>query len=56
MLKRREVRKACWPSTREPQKRALAGVGRPMNWVLWRTSRLNLASLRAEKAARRKAV
>ncbi len=39
------------PTMSEPQKRALAGVGSPMNDVVWRVSRLNFASLRAEKAA-----
>ena len=39
----------------EPQNRALAGVGTPMKEVVWRSSRLNLASRNAEKAAMMKA-
>ena len=35
---------------RDPQKRAFAGVGSPMKDVVWRVSRLNFASLRAENA------
>lgn len=43
------------PHKNEPQKRALAGVGKPMKEVVCRVSRLNLANLRAEKAAMTKA-
>lgn len=42
-------------TTSEPQNSALAGVGTPMKEVVWRSSRLNFASLRAEKAAMMKA-
>ena len=35
----------------EPQKRAFAGVGNPIKPIVWRSSRLNLANLKAEKAA-----
>ena len=38
-----------------PQNKALAGVGNPINEDVCRVSRLNFASLRAEKAAIRKA-
>ena len=41
--------------TNEAQKRALAGVGRPMKELVWRSSKLNLANLNAENAAMRKA-
>ena len=51
-----ETKKACCPNTSEPQKSALAGVGRPMNWLLCRSSKLNLANRNAEKAAIIKAV
>ena len=40
---------------RLPQNRALAGVGKPMKPIVCLSSRLNLASLSAEKAAMRKA-
>ena len=43
------------PASRAAQKRALAGVGRPMNDVVCRSSMLNFASLSAEKAAMKKA-
>ena len=36
---------------RDPHIIAQAGVGRPRNPLCWRSSRLNLASLRAEKTA-----
>jgi hypothetical protein len=39
------------PAIRAAQKRAFAGVGRPMKPIDCRVSRLNLANLRAEKAA-----
>ena len=39
------------PTMSEAQKSVLAGVGRPMNDVDCRSSRLNLASLKAENAA-----
>lgn len=39
------------PTISEPQKRALAGVGSPMNDVVCRVSMLKLARRRAEKAA-----
>ena len=44
------------PTMSEPQKRALAGVGNPMKEVVCRSSRLNFASLSAEKAAMMNAV
>ena len=40
------------PNKRAPQKSALAGVGRPIKEVVWRSSRLNLASRSAEKATK----
>ena len=40
----------------DPQNSALAGVGTPMNDVVCRSSRLNFANLRAEKAAMMNAV
>ena len=43
------------PAISDAQKRALAGVGNPMNDVVCRLSILNLASLKAEKTAIRKA-
>ena len=35
----------------DPQNSALAGVGSPMKPIVWRSSRLNFAKRRAEKAA-----
>ena len=43
------------PTMREPQKRALAGVGRPMKPKACRSSRLNFARRKAENAAMMKA-
>ena len=43
------------PTMSEPQNRALAGVGSPMNEVVCRSSRLNLARRSAENAAITKA-
>ena len=40
----------------EPQNKALAGVGKPMNEVVCLSSRLNFARRKAEKAAIRKAI
>ena len=39
----------------EPQNSALAGVGKPIKPIDWRSSRLNLAKRRAENAAITKA-
>ena len=39
----------------EPQNKALAGVGTPMNEVVCRSSKLNFANRKAEKAAMTKA-
>ena len=55
-LKRGDTRNACSPKMSELQKSALAGVGKPINWLLCRVSRLNLANRKAEKAAIRKAL
>ena len=55
-MKDAEVRKEWPPTTNEPQNKALAGVGKPMNELLWRGSILNLPNLNAEKAAMMKAV
>ena len=41
-----------WATSNDDQKRAFAGVGRPINEVVWRSSKLNFASRRAEKAAK----
>ena len=43
------------PAISDDQKRALAGVGKPMNVDVWRVSILNFASLYAEKTAIRNA-
>lgn len=48
--------KLCAPTVSEPQNNALAGVGIPIKEEVCRSSRLNLASRRAEKTAIRKAV
>ena len=40
-----------WVAMSEPQNRAFAGVGMPMNDVVWRSSRLNFARRSAENAA-----
>ena len=46
---------SCAPTASATQKRVLAGVGKPMKEVLWRSSKLNLAKRKAEKAAMMKA-
>lgn len=43
------------PTISEPQNKAFAGVGMPINDVVCRSSRLNLAKRNAEKAAITKA-
>ena len=40
-----------YPTTNDAQKSAFAGVGRPMNVVVWRLSMLNFAKRSAENAA-----
>ena len=55
-LKASEVKNECSPTINEPQNKALAGVGNPMNELLWRGSILNLPNRRAEKIAMIKAV
>ena len=49
-LKESEMRKSYPPTTNDPQNKALAGVGRPINEVVWRVSILNLPNRKAEKA------
>ena len=44
------------PVTSADQKRAFAGVGKPIKVVVWRVSILNLAKRHAEKTAMRNAV
>ena len=51
-----DTRNECPPTTNEPQNRALAGVGNPMNELLCRGSMLNFPKRSAEKAAMIKAV
>lgn len=46
---------SCMAATPKAQKRALAGVGRPIKPRLCLSSILNLASLRAENRGRKKA-
>lgn len=48
-------KKSLPPTINAPQKRALAGVGNPTKEEVCLSSTLNLASLRAEKTAIRKA-
>ena len=43
------------PTMSDDQKSAFAGVGKPMNDVVWRVSMLNFAKRQAENTARRKA-
>ena len=45
----RTPKKLCAPTVSEPQNNALAGVGIPIKEEVCRSSRLNLASRRAEK-------
>ena len=49
------VTKECIPEPIAPQNKALAGTGRPMNDEVCRVSLLNLASLKPENTAMRKA-
>ena len=49
-LNESEMRKSYPPTTNDPQNKALAGVGRPINEVVWRVSILNLPNRKAEKA------
>ena len=51
-----DVRIYSLPTISDAQNKALAGVGRPMKDDVCRSSRLNFASLNAEKAAMTKAV
>ena len=55
-LNESEIRKECPPTTKDPQNKALAGVGNPMKELLCRGSILNLPKRSAEKAAMMKAV
>ena len=55
-LKESDTRNECPPTTKEPQNKALAGVGRPIKEWLCRVSILNLPNRKAEKAAMIKAV
>ena len=48
-LKLSEIKKECAPTTKDPQKRAFAGTGSPINELVCRSSTLNLANLNAEK-------
>ena len=43
------------PTMSDDQKSAFAGVGKPMNDVVWRVSMLNFAKRQAENTAMRKA-
>ena len=51
-----DVRNGWAPTTNDPQNKALAGVGSPMNEVLCLGSMLNLPSRNAENTAMMKAV
>ena len=48
-LKLSEIKKECAPTTKDPQKRAFAGTGSPINELVCRSSTLNFANLNAEK-------
>lgn len=55
-LNESDVKYECPPTTKDPQNKALAGVGNPMKELLCRGSILNLPKRSAEKAAMMKAV
>ena len=55
-LNESDTRNECPPTTKEPQNKALAGVGNPIKELLWRGSMLNLPKRSAEKAAMMNAV